>query len=540
MRGPIPQPVIESVLEALRRFKITCADFGVPEMNIKVLATEATRTAVNSEDYRRQIKEATGWEVAMLAKEMEGSIGAMGVASSFQGVEGLVMDLGGRSRQTIISSSVGCERSSFLLTKLGGSTQITWMISKDGEVQTSPNGSFSFPYGAAALTRKLDEVEARGPQATEQLAAEMKSNFSTAYRDLNIPASLHTKAEQDGGFTLYLSGGGFRGWGHLLMSQSAITPYPIPIINGFRVSQRDFQSITQVQNVAAKQDIFRVSKRRAAQVPAVAFLVNLLCLAIPNIKEIRFCQGGVREGFLFDALDKETKAMDPLTAASARYASLSSAAIAELLLGAIPPPNQHQPAKSPPPSLTRAVLRALSSLLYLHSSLPKESASLAALYCPITGALVSAHGISHTDRALLALMLCQRWPGELPPPHESLQDRLRQLLSREEVWWCKYLGEVAGLVGEVYPAGRIDAEEPRLKFQAEWAGQQGRKGSDEGIRLAILTRKAGDPVTVSAVLAGMVQGIEHVGKKKHWIGGSDGIGFGIGIRVEVRHLAASL
>jgi retrograde regulation protein 2 len=95
IRGPIPQPVIDSVLEALQRFKITCADFGVPESNIKVLATEATRTAANSEEYRRQIKVATGWEVEMLAKEMEGRIGAMGVASSFQGVEGLVMDLGG-------------------------------------------------------------------------------------------------------------------------------------------------------------------------------------------------------------------------------------------------------------------------------------------------------------------------------------------------------------------------------------------------------------------------------------------------------------
>jgi retrograde regulation protein 2 len=95
IRGPIPQPVIDSVLEALQRFKITCADFGVPESNIKVLATEATRTAVNSEEYRRQIKVATGWEVEMLAKEMEGRIGAMGVASSFQEVEGLVMDLGG-------------------------------------------------------------------------------------------------------------------------------------------------------------------------------------------------------------------------------------------------------------------------------------------------------------------------------------------------------------------------------------------------------------------------------------------------------------
>lgn len=37
----------------------------------------------------------------MLTKEMEGRIGALGVASSFHEVEGLVMDLGGASHQRL-------------------------------------------------------------------------------------------------------------------------------------------------------------------------------------------------------------------------------------------------------------------------------------------------------------------------------------------------------------------------------------------------------------------------------------------------------
>lgn len=94
-KGPIPQAVIDQVLAALSRFKIACADFAVPEANIRVLATEATRTAINSVDYRQQIKKVTGWEVDMLPKEAEGRIGALGVASSFSDVKGLVMDLGG-------------------------------------------------------------------------------------------------------------------------------------------------------------------------------------------------------------------------------------------------------------------------------------------------------------------------------------------------------------------------------------------------------------------------------------------------------------
>lgn len=94
-KGPIPQDVIDNVLAALARFKVACADFGVPNDKIRILATEATRTAVNSVEFRQQIKDATGWDVNMLPKEMEGRIGALGVASSFSDVEGLVMDLGG-------------------------------------------------------------------------------------------------------------------------------------------------------------------------------------------------------------------------------------------------------------------------------------------------------------------------------------------------------------------------------------------------------------------------------------------------------------
>jgi retrograde regulation protein 2 len=95
VKGPIPQETIDQVIGSLLKFKMACADFGVPETNIRVLATEATRTAVNSVDYRRQIKDASGWEVDLLPKEVEGRIGAMGVSSSFASVEGLVMDLGG-------------------------------------------------------------------------------------------------------------------------------------------------------------------------------------------------------------------------------------------------------------------------------------------------------------------------------------------------------------------------------------------------------------------------------------------------------------
>jgi retrograde regulation protein 2 len=509
VKGPIPQPTIDEVLASLLRFKTTCADFSVPEGNIRILATEATRTAANSEDYRRQIKAATGWEVDMLPKEAEGRIGAMGVASSFSEVDGLVMDLG------------------------GGSTQITWMQSKDGNVTISPQGSFSFPYGAAALTRKLAEIakSANPERETTELQEIMRTQFQDAYANLALPPDMLAKA-RSGTLTLHLSGGGFRGWGYLLMSSHRVSPYPIPIINGFQVHKREFHSTTDITTLATQstaKPVFRVSPRRAAQVPAVAFLINVLMDALPTIELIRFCQGGVREGFLFDTLPPSIRAQDPLPAATAKYGTVSSPAIADLLWASLPS-NDNPLGRFLPGSIQKPVVRALADLLFAHASLSKESTSLAALYAPITGLLAAAHGISHTDRALLSLALNARWGGEgdLAPPHGDMLARVRAVCTKQEVFWAGYLGAVAALVAGVYPAGVI--REERMKVDAEWKGGLGKKGLDEGVKLTLRV-KEGDSMTGGETFMEAVKGVEAVGKKKNRVGGREG--YGVPVKVSV-------
>ncbi|KIX03646.1 uncharacterized protein Z518_07199 [Rhinocladiella mackenziei CBS 650.93] len=514
-QGPIPQETIDEVLSSLLKFKTACADFGVPETNIRILATEATRNAINSEDYRHQIKQATGWEVDMLPKEAEGRIGAMGVASSFASVEGLVMDLG------------------------GGSTQITWMIAKDGHIQTSPKGSFSFPYGAAALTRQLEELSTSSPDhhskckstttpsRRAELAETMQAQFRQAYADLDLPESLQHKARH-GGLTLYLSGGGFRGWGYLLMSQHKVSPYPIPIINGFHVTKREFQQTAEISAVAAEESVFRISKRRAAQVPAVAFLINVLVDALPMIQQIRFCQGGVREGFLFDTLNAATKALDPLLAATNQYGTSSATELSDLLFSGLPGANIYD--RSLPSTFTPSFVRAVTDMMYLHLPLPKEGRSIAALHAPLTGVLAAAHGISHVDRALLGLTLSTRWNVDLPPPYANLQARLRAMLTNQEVFWANYLGALAALVGAVYPAGHIGSR-PRLQFAARWADGLGKKGLHMGVVLDIKCRRD-DAMTVPVALNPLVHEIEKLGKKKNRAGGEWGFGIAIEVRVE--------
>lgn len=212
---PLPKEIIDAVCHALRRFQIICTDFKVADNQIHILATEATRVAKNSAQLLSAIKGSTGLDVQLLDKEKEGQIGALGIASGFMTMEGLVMDLG------------------------GGSTQISWIISQNGFIRTSPKGSFSFPYGAAALTKKLEEIQEgkdkqEAKEAVEEFRKEMVGNFRHAYENLEIPDVLADEAKKEGGFRIYLSGGGFRGWGYLLLylDQTGKNHYPISIING--------------------------------------------------------------------------------------------------------------------------------------------------------------------------------------------------------------------------------------------------------------------------------------------------------------------
>ncbi|KAF2268541.1 Rft-1-domain-containing protein [Lojkania enalia] len=487
---PIPLPTIQAVIKALLRFKSACHDFQVPSSQIRIVATEATRKALNSEAFRASIKDATGWTVELLPKEMEGRIGAYGVASSYAKVQGLVMDLG------------------------GGSTQITWMMTADGEVSMSEMGSASLPYGAAALTKRLEGAGKRSSPKFKQFHQEVVHDLKQAVKQIRIPDELVREAEKEDGLSLYLSGGGFRGWGFVLMSEHRVSPYPVPIINGFSTTRHSFQDTETVQ-VAVKKvvdeevpDIFRISARRASQVPAVAFLIECLSHALPSIKNVYFCQGGVREGMHFADLDASIRAEDPLVTATKSHTPVHVGKLVNLLEAAAkPPPSAHQKC-----IFDKDLFIAFAQAMYVHAAFPKDLRAGAALRSTTTGFFASAHGISHTQRALLALLLCERYGGfgSISPTEQDFYRRLVQLLPEGTPWWCMYLGRVASVLGHVYPAGTI--REERVKIMVQWvqkkevlcvdfAFSKTVGELDEGLHLALFK-------------------VEKAGKKKNWMDGS--------------------
>ncbi|KAK3074047.1 retrograde regulation protein 2 [Teratosphaeriaceae sp. CCFEE 6253] len=513
-RQPINDATITAVCSAFKSFRRTCTDFVVPHANVTVLATEATRTASNSQHFRDAIKQAVGWDVEMLAKQDEGKIGAMGIASSLPDISGLVMDLG------------------------GGSTQLSWLIKEapDPTVHMPEQGAVSMPYGAAAMIRRLAQAEREGK--TKALKHELQDAVKGAYASLGVPAELRKAAKRAGGFTLYLSGGGFRGWGYMLMSQHAVQPYPIPAINGFRASRRQFLSTQPIKEAAVNalededEQIFRVSDRRAGQVPAVAFLVNALAEALPEINEVRFCQGGVREGYLFTKLSPEVRGEHPLVVATEPFdTSNTSGAITKLLLSALPPGNGPAAASDTYRQVfTKDLLDAFANMIYYHSSHSKDLQSSAALRSTTSGILAGVHGVLHENRAMLALLLCQRWGGDVPPTDHAFKHALQALIeSKWTLWWIKYLGAVASLIASVFPAGPTSANAGRVTLVALW--NHSGSGAPQ-VDLRFVFADAAD----ARDFGDQLHKIEKVGKKKKWIGGRDGAGYKVAVEVNGGHL----
>ncbi|MCJ1316451.1 hypothetical protein MMC15_001772 [Xylographa vitiligo] len=485
---PIPQEIIDQVCAALVRFKNICEDFSVPHKNIRIIATEATRAAINSAEYRRKIQSCTGLEVEMLPKEKEGEVGAMGVASSFSSLKGVVMDLG------------------------GGSIQLSWLDQEIGATQGGPIRSVSLPYGAAAMKRHIDEAQALGPTAFRDLGERIREDFRQAAGSLAIPDCVTINPRQSDSLKLYLSGGGFRGWGYMIMASHEIDPYPIPTINGFEVSRTQF--LRENQEIPQDgENIFQVSSRRVSQMPAVTFLVKALIDAIPEVSSVYFAQGGVREGLLFSQQSPEIRSQHPLVAATRPFAPVSIEALLDLLKQGIPSKMTEDmitlatgsvgsPNHIPSFLTSQHFLHALVHLINYHASHPKDIRPAAALRSTTTGVLGGAHGLAHMDRALLALALCERWGGEISHSDEIFHQGLQRLAGPQRAWWAKYCGTLAQGIGAAYPAGAVRTESLRLSSMLR----------NEGDELFIQVRI--QLIGMDDLGTGWVKDLQKLGKKK--------------------------
>lgn len=252
------------------------------------------------------IGKASGLAVEILSPAMESLFGAMGARSGYEHVDGLFMDLG------------------------GGSVQMTYVQSESvPEYYTlAAQAATSLPYGAAKLTAAL------GSNSTaEAVKIELKTKMKDTFAALKAKyPRLREQSESREGVTIYFCGGGFRGYGSMLMHTDPTQPYPIPAIGGYTVPGSRFIQWKEMLNANGHDEkIFGMSKRRREQFPAIVTVVRALVDAVPKINKVIFCSGGNREGVLYMRLAPEVRESNPLNTLPGGVPNIGDAAINSII-----------------------------------------------------------------------------------------------------------------------------------------------------------------------------------------------------------------
>ena len=97
------------------------------------------------------------------------------------------------------------------------------------------------PYGAAALLERIEATQGK-KEKQDRLRVEIVEALQQALVDLNVEHRC-----RDGPINLFLTGGGFRGWGYCLMALRSA--YPFSWINGFAVTPAEFYAHQRVMNL---------------------------------------------------------------------------------------------------------------------------------------------------------------------------------------------------------------------------------------------------------------------------------------------------
>lgn len=273
-----PPETITLVSQTLARFRsIAVDDYGVPPQNITVFATEAMRRAQNAMSMLDAIRAESQLNVQILAPEVETLFGSVGARSGFVDVKGLFLDLGGGSVQMTYMDTYAARREAAVAAAGEPSESYEIAAAKAGQ---------SLPFGAARLIRVLEtaDTEVRASE-TSKLHSGMREAFENLHRRFPSLAETVSRVQSDddsaAGLDIYLCGGGFRGYGSMLMHCDPIQPYPVPSIGSYTVSGDFFGRTEEMMKINQTYDgkIFGMSKRRRAQ---VSTFFSFICLTLAH------------------------------------------------------------------------------------------------------------------------------------------------------------------------------------------------------------------------------------------------------------------
>lgn len=269
-------------LDVCRRYAAILDGLGVTE--IYPVATAAVRVADDGVSFVQEVEQILGCHVQVLSGADEGRISALGVASGFGAVEGLVADLGG--------SSMELQRLKAGLVKGEGETHLL-----------------------GPLARATDA----------ELPLEKRKKV--VRQVLKSSGLLPLKAG-----ALYAVGGG---WRNVAAVHMALVEYPLRVLHGYQLSASDVREVIDAADYArldktTRSRLQRVAKRRYDTLLHTAIVLEAL-MRVARVETVTISAYGLREGVVTDAVGGQfepgTRLLDALrlflrpTVGSEAYAS---------------------------------------------------------------------------------------------------------------------------------------------------------------------------------------------------------------------------
>jgi len=261
--GNLGEEAMDCVVRALERFVSIARAMDTD--TIDLLATEAIRKASNGEAFRERLEQVSGLPVKILGGDDEARLAAQGVIAGFHRPSGLAGDLGGGSLE---------------IAELRGD-------------RVGP-ARVSMPLGALLITERM----ADDPKAARRHVDEQLRN--------SLPGVV-------AGGDFHVVGGG---WRALAKVHLAAHDHPVPVIHGLELDPgelRDLAKSLWSMDADKIADVPGVPGRRASTLAAAALVMDRV-IKHTQPGRILFSALGVREGWLYEQLSEEVRALDPLLA----------------------------------------------------------------------------------------------------------------------------------------------------------------------------------------------------------------------------------
>jgi len=263
--GALHDDAIDDAMEILRRFRSLTSAMNVTDM--RAVATAAVREASNGTQLIAQIEEI-GVSVRLLSGEDEAKLAALGVLSAIPEAEGLVGDLG------------------------GGSLELVRIA--DGEVKEC----VSFPLGVL----RIAELRKSGKKGA------LKRATAKALKSVDWIGKCKDQP-------FYLVGGSWRALARVDMQR---TKFPLPVVHHYTMQpDRPAKLVRLLARIkkAKLNCVPSMAPQRIPYLPDGAAILSQLVKQI-GLGELVVSAYGLREGLLYERLDAETRAIDPLIAAT--------------------------------------------------------------------------------------------------------------------------------------------------------------------------------------------------------------------------------